>query len=97
MCCLVHELCPIPTAAAATGSTAAPFTARLLLSLPQVGGQEDNRATPESVDMHLNMLRGAVAAYGGSVEVVGCEQVSCWVGGCVMKVHCCAVASLLWL
>lgn len=43
----------------------------------QVGGQEDNRATAESVDMHLNMLRGAVAAYGGSVEVVGVEQVSC--------------------
>ena len=34
--------------------------------------------TAESVDMHLNMLRGAVAAYGGSVEVVAVEQVSCW-------------------
>lgn len=42
----------------------------------QVGGQEDNRATAENIDMHLNMLRGAVGAYGGSVEVVGVEQVS---------------------
>lgn len=48
-----------------------------LVEVLQVGGQEDNRATPESVDMHLNMLRGAVAAYGGSVEVVGCEQGVC--------------------
>ena len=27
--------------------------------------------------MHLNMLRGAVAAYGGSVEVAGVEQGVC--------------------
>jgi Fe-S cluster biogenesis protein NfuA len=31
-------------------------------------------ATEESVDMHLNMLRGAVAAYGGSVEVDAVES-----------------------
>ncbi|PRW61409.1 nifU chloroplastic isoform A [Chlorella sorokiniana] len=48
-----------------------------LVEVLQVGGQEDNRATAESVDMHLNMLRGAVAAYGGSVEVVGVEQGVC--------------------
>lgn len=42
-----------------------------------MGSQEDNRATAESVDMHLNMLRGAVAAYGGFVEVVGVEAGTC--------------------
>lgn len=47
--------------------------ARLPPFTQQVGSQEDNRATAETVDMHLNMLRGAVAAYGGSVEVVGVE------------------------
>ena len=41
----------------------------------QVGAQEDSRATAPSVDMHLNMLRGAVGAYGGSVEVLSLEQV----------------------
>lgn len=41
----------------------------------QVGSQEDNRATADNVDMHLNMLRGAVGAYGGSVDVVSVEQV----------------------
>ena len=45
-----------------------------------MGSQEDNRATAESVDMHLNMLRGAVAAYGGLVEVASVEQVRC--SGC---------------
>jgi Fe-S cluster biogenesis protein NfuA len=35
-----------------------------------IGGAVDTSATVESVDMHLNMLRGAISAYGGSVEVV---------------------------
>lgn len=35
-----------------------------------LGGPPDTSATVESVDMHLNMLRGAIAAYGGSVEVL---------------------------
>lgn len=35
-----------------------------------IGGPPDTSATVESVDMHLNMLRGAIAAYGGSVEVL---------------------------
>ena len=35
-----------------------------------VGGPPDSSANVESVDMHLNMLRGAIAAYGGSVEVM---------------------------
>jgi Fe-S cluster biogenesis protein NfuA len=33
------------------------------------GGAVDPSATKESVDLHLNMLRGAISAYGGSVEV----------------------------
>jgi hypothetical protein len=41
-----------------------------------VGSQEEEGgATVQAVDMHLNMLRGAVGAYGGSVEVVAVEQV----------------------
>jgi Fe-S cluster biogenesis protein NfuA len=35
-----------------------------------IGGAVDTSATVENVDMHLNMLRGAISAYGGSVEVV---------------------------
>ena len=34
------------------------------------GGGGDPVATVESVDMHLNMLRGAISAYGGGVEVL---------------------------
>lgn len=34
------------------------------------GGAVDASATVESVDLHLNMLRGAISAYGGSVEVL---------------------------
>lgn len=30
--------------------------------------------TPQAVDLHLNLLRGAVAAYGGSVSVVSIEN-----------------------
>lgn len=41
----------------------------------QVGTAEEGGATVEAVDMHLNMLRGAVAAYGGSVDVLSVEQV----------------------
>lgn len=48
----------------------------------QVGAAEEGGATVEAVDMHLNMLRGAVAAYGGSVEVVAVEQVGAPVGYC---------------
>ena len=33
-----------------------------------------NGITPEAVDLHLNLLRGAVAAYGGSVNVVSVEN-----------------------
>jgi Fe-S cluster biogenesis protein NfuA len=35
-----------------------------------IGGAVDTSASVESVDMHLNMLRGAISAYGGSVEVL---------------------------
>lgn len=36
----------------------------------QVGGnKEEDTATVTNVDMHLNMLRGAIHGYGGSVEV----------------------------
>ena len=35
-----------------------------------LGGPVDTAATVESVDAHLNMLRGAITAYGGGVEVV---------------------------
>jgi len=41
-----------------------------LREVVQVGGPADTSATAESVDMHLNMLRGAIAAYGGGIEVV---------------------------
>jgi Fe-S cluster biogenesis protein NfuA len=34
------------------------------------GGAVDASATVESVDVHLNMLRGAINAYGGSVQVL---------------------------
>jgi hypothetical protein len=40
-----------------------------LKEVMQVGGGVDSAATVDAVDAHLNMLRGAVAAYGGSVEV----------------------------
>ena len=47
--------------------------------MPQVPSSGDaggaGGTTPESIDMHLNQLRGAVAAYGGSVEVQSVEQV----------------------
>jgi Fe-S cluster biogenesis protein NfuA len=33
-----------------------------------------NEITPQAVDLHLNLLRGAVAAYGGSVTVVSIEN-----------------------
>jgi Fe-S cluster biogenesis protein NfuA len=47
-----------------------------LVDVVQVGSQEEEGgATVQAVDMHLNMLRGAVGAYGGSVEVVAVEQV----------------------
>ncbi|KAL4427165.1 hypothetical protein ABPG77_001169 [Micractinium sp. CCAP 211/92] len=48
-----------------------------LVEVLQVGAAEEGGATVEAVDMHLNMLRGAVAAYGGSVEVVAVEQGIC--------------------
>lgn len=71
--------CPSSTATMKMGierSLKAAF-GKQLVEVLQVGGQEDNRATAEGVDMHLNMLRGAVGAYGGSVEVVGVEQGVC--------------------
>lgn len=42
-----------------------------LVDVVAVGNAENGNpsATKEGVDMHLNMLRGAVAAYGGSIEV----------------------------
>lgn len=43
----------------------------------QVGGGQEPAASAEAVDMHLNMLRGAVAAYGGSVDVLSGELVVC--------------------
>ena len=30
-------------------------------------------ASADAVDMHLNMLRGAIAAYGGGVDVISVE------------------------
>lgn len=40
--------------------------------------------------MHLNMLRGAVAAYGGNVEVVGVEQAGSLVGRAELGRFACA-------
>jgi len=38
---------------------------------------EDAAASVSSVDMHLNMLRGAIDSFGGSVEVVSVEEGVC--------------------
>ncbi|KAL4459185.1 hypothetical protein ABPG75_014050 [Micractinium tetrahymenae] len=71
--------CPSSTATMKMGierSLKAAFGDQLVEVL-QVGTAEEGGATAEAVDMHLNMLRGAVAAYGGSVEVVSVEQGIC--------------------
>lgn len=71
--------CPSSTATMKMGierSLKAAFGDQLVEVL-QVGAAEEGGATAEAVDMHLNMLRGAVAAYGGSVEVVSVEQGIC--------------------
>eukprot|EP00887_Chlorella_sp_A99_P006981 scaffold2.g6981.t1 len=45
--------------------------------LDDVGGGQDPPASAAAVDLHLNMLRGAVAAYDGSVDVVSVENGVC--------------------
>lgn len=44
-----------------------------LLEVVSVGGPVDTSVSVEAVDMHLNMLRGAIAAYGGGVDVISVE------------------------
>jgi Fe-S cluster biogenesis protein NfuA len=39
--------------------------------------EDDSRPTVEKVDMHLNILRGAIHGYGGSVEVRAVEASRC--------------------
>ncbi|PSC74301.1 nifU chloroplastic [Micractinium conductrix] len=71
--------CPSSTATMKMGierSLKAAF-ADQLKEVMQVASAEAGGATVESVDMHLNMLRGAVSAYGGTVEVVAVEQGIC--------------------
>lgn len=44
---------------------------------PQVDKQETDKASVETVDAHLDMLRGAINGLGGRVQVVRVEGDAC--------------------
>ena len=69
--------CPSSNATMKMGierSLRAQFGEQLVDVVAVNGTTENEKASKEGVDMHLNMLRGAVAAYGGTIEVESVED-----------------------